>query len=151
MSEGISGVVHKQMPARTLIGLLAALTGVGLVALLDWSTGVEVSISIFYLAPIGLAVWFAGVWCGVCMSILAASVWLLLDVRGGSVYSHPFIPYWNALVRLGFFLLATFLLDRVRALTTNLKRWSTSGRRRWPPKWSSTNRPRRPLAKVRPV
>ena len=121
MSEGISGVVHKQMPARTLIGLLAALTGVGLVALLDWSTGVEISTSIFYLAPIGLAVWFAGVWGGVGVSLLAAAVWLLVDVGGGRVYSNPFIPYWNALVRLGFFLVATFLLDRVRALTTNLK------------------------------
>src|SRR6185436_3219987 len=56
-----------------------------------------------------------------CVSIIAAAVWLLLDVRGGNIYSHPYIPYWNALVRLGFFLLATFLLDRVRALTANLK------------------------------
>jgi PAS domain S-box-containing protein len=97
------------------------LSGVGLVALIDWSTGTEISTSIFYLAPIGLAVWFARAAGGVCVSLIAASVWLLLDVHGGNVYSHQVIPYWNALVRLGFFLLATYLLDRVRALTTNLK------------------------------
>jgi signal transduction histidine kinase len=121
MSAGDSDGHAKGDHASRLVGVLAGLAGVALVGLLDWMTGTEISLSILYLLPIGLTVWFAGQAAGVAVSLLAAGVWLTLDLQGGSLYSHPVIPYWNALVRLGFFLLTTFLLSRVRFLTTNLE------------------------------
>ena len=76
--------------------------------------------SILYLLPIGLSTWFGGLRSGLLVSFAATAVWLTLDSRGVS-YSRPFIPYWNALVRMGFFLLTALLLNRVRSLTLNLE------------------------------
>jgi PAS domain-containing protein len=72
------------------------------------------------LLPIGLAVWFGGLTTGVIMSAAAAGIWLVLDTFRESVYSHPWIPYWNAGVRLGFFVLTTVLLHRIRFFNQHL-------------------------------
>jgi PAS domain-containing protein len=118
--SGQVGIEQQDVP-RAVFGLLFGIAGIGLVGLLDWSTGVEVSLSILYLLPIGLSVWFVGKWAGIVLSMVAATVWLMLDSREGTPYTQPIIPYWNAIVRLGFFLLTTFLLDRVRFLTSDLE------------------------------
>ncbi|MBI4456082.1 MAG: hypothetical protein HY644_09310 [Acidobacteria bacterium] len=90
----------------TAIGLLLAL-GIGLV---DVTTGAELSFSIFYLIPVCLVVWLAGKKPGVFMSSVAAAIWLWADIVGGTLYTSALFPYWNALVRLGFFLIVTYLL-----------------------------------------
>jgi PAS domain-containing protein len=105
---------------KTAGGFLAGWIGVTLVGLLDWSTGTEISLSILYLLPIGLAVWFGGLATGLIVAAAAAGIWLVLDTFGGSVYSHPWIPYWNAAVRFGFFVLTTVLLHRIRFFNQHL-------------------------------
>jgi len=110
----------KASPPRRFVPCIAGLAGVGLVGLVDWWTGSEISLSILYLLPIGLTTWFGGLRSGLLVSFAATGVWLTLDSRGVS-YSRPFIPYWNALVRMGFFLLTALLLNRVRSLTLNLE------------------------------
>jgi diguanylate cyclase (GGDEF)-like protein len=42
-------------------------------------------------------------------------VWLFVDHTAGHVYGNWYIPVWNTAVRLGFFLVTTFLLDKVKA------------------------------------
>ncbi len=80
----------------------------------DFVTGVELSFSIFYLAPVVLVTWCAGRRLGVLMSVICAATWLFADVEGGHVYSHTLIPYWNAAVRLGFFLTVTVCLSLLK-------------------------------------
>ncbi len=99
---------------RTVIIVISVLL-VGAVATLDSATGSELSFSIFYLLPVSLAAWYVGGWSGPTISVLAAGTWFAIDAIDGGVYSSPFIPYWNAAVRLGFFVL-------VAALLTNLHR-----------------------------
>jgi len=100
---------------------LIGLSGLAFVGLLDWATGKEISFSILYLLPIGLAAWHGGWRVGAALSVLGASAWFGIDRLGGVIYSHAYIPYWNALVRFGFFLLITYLLTRVRLLTSRLE------------------------------
>ena len=45
--------------------------------------------------------------------------WLGVDIASGHDYSAPLIPFWNALVRLGFFILVAVLLASVRAHLRN--------------------------------
>ena len=47
---------------------------------------------------------------GIIISLISASAWLFVDLTNHASYSHPAIPYWNALVRLGFFLIVTLIL-----------------------------------------
>lgn len=89
---------------------MAAFVTVAALGVVDYLTGSELSFSIFYLLPVSLAAWFVGKRAGVLISALSALAWFIADVTGGRVYSHPAIPEWNALVRLGFFLIVTFTL-----------------------------------------
>jgi len=92
------------------------------VGALDYVTGVEVSFSIFYLVPIGLATWFAGARKGVWMACLGALMGGAMEYLGMARYSHFIILYWNAAVRLGVFLIVVFLLSSVRSWGYELAR-----------------------------
>jgi len=102
----------RRQPAWSLIaeGLLL----VGLIGYLDYVTGSEIAFSIFYAVPIVLMVWGMGWKAGLGFSILSASVWLWADLVSGKSYSYALIPYWNAVVRLGFFLVIGFILSALR-------------------------------------
>jgi PAS domain S-box-containing protein len=84
------------------------------VGYIDWLTGSEFAASVFYLPGIWLAAWFSGRWPGILMAALAAGVWLAAELAWGVQYSHPLIPYWNALVRLMIFTSFGLLTSEVK-------------------------------------
>jgi len=93
-----------------------------IVAFVDAITGVEISFSIFYLIPVLFAAYYMGDKGGIGASVMGAILWHISDVHvGGHVYSAPGIPYWNAVVRLGFFLVSSVLLVRLRSSIERLR------------------------------
>jgi signal transduction histidine kinase len=88
---------------------------IGLVGLLDYLTGPEISFSIFYLIPVSVVTWFVDRRVGVLASTASALAWLAADLWSGRTYSFAAVPYWNAVVRYGFFLIVTFTLSSLRA------------------------------------
>ncbi len=84
------------------------------VAVLDHVTGYELSFSVFYLLPIIVVSWQSQRWVGFAFCLLSASVWLLVDIMSNHAYSNDFIPAWNTMVRLGFFLVTTSLLVELK-------------------------------------
>jgi len=86
-----------------------------LAGLIDYLTGVEVSLSILYLLPVSLSAWFVGRRVSIVMSILGTIAWFLADFFSATRYSHPLIPYWNALVMFSFFLTTAVILSALRA------------------------------------
>jgi len=93
-----------------------------LLGALDYWTGFEISFSFFYLLPISLAAWVGGRKSGYIASIFSALVWLYANMQAGEVYSSPLVLYWNALTRLGFFMVVTILLAEMRKLLDH-ERW----------------------------
>jgi diguanylate cyclase (GGDEF)-like protein len=81
-----------------------------IVAFLDFSTGVELSFSIFYLIPIFLFTWAINGNIGIAVACISAGIWLAIEVISGPQYSNSFIYFWNAIIRLGFFLLPVLLV-----------------------------------------
>lgn len=92
---------------------------VALLGGLDYLTGYEISFSIFYLLPVAMVAWFVGRRAGILISAAAAASWLLAELLAGAVYTHPAIPLWNTLVRLGFFLIVTHILSTLRVAKEN--------------------------------
>ncbi len=86
-----------------------------ILGIVDYLTGPEISFSIFYLLPISLAAWFIGKREGIAMSAAGAASWLIADLLAGQLYSHPAIPYWNAAVRLGFFVIVTHTVSGLKS------------------------------------
>lgn len=94
--------------------LTLAMGGLIAVGVLDYYTGYEVSVSVLYLGPVAIAAWYAGRSRGVVMAFLSCLTWYYTDLAAGHTYSYPTIPAWNALVRLGFFLVTALLLAALR-------------------------------------
>lgn len=82
----------------------------------DFYTGSELAFSLFYLIPIVFVTWFAGKNLGLFISVMSCLVWLFAEALTGRSYSQPIIPYWNAVVRLGFFVIVTLLLPALKEL-----------------------------------
>lgn len=102
---------RKGQPIAVLLGLAS----LALVARLDYATGVEISFSIFYLIPVSIVAWYAGLWEGLVMCVICAAGWYTMDsIMGGHSYSNPVAPYWNAAVRLGFFFLFALTLSMLQ-------------------------------------
>lgn len=80
----------------------------------DLLTTTDLSLSIFYLGPISLAAWYGGRRDGLIFSALSAAAWYFAYVG----FNPPGIPIWvlvwNTLVRLGFFVINTLLLSKIR-------------------------------------
>jgi diguanylate cyclase (GGDEF)-like protein len=70
--------------------------------------------SLFYVGPVAVAAWYAGRWSGLAIAALSCVSWYIADLAAGSQYSHPAIPFWNAMVRFGFFLITGLLLTALR-------------------------------------
>ena len=105
------GFDHLPKPAVILVcaGLI------GIVGVLDYLTGYEISFGIFYFLPIFLATLALGRRAGVAASLLCAVVFFFADYLYRQSYPHPLILYWNAAVHLGFFLIVVFAVSALNA------------------------------------
>lgn len=92
---------------------LGILLVIGLGAI-DYHTGPEWSFSSFYLLPISLVAWCVGSNWGLFVSAASGLTWLAADLGAGHVYTHPFTPYWNMLVRLVSFVVVTYALSELK-------------------------------------
>lgn len=76
----------------------------------------DVSFTIFYLIPVGIAAWFIGIRSGVVLSVAAAVLCYAVDIKiSVEEHSNIFIPVWNGVSGLIFFLCFAFILYLLRA------------------------------------
>jgi signal transduction histidine kinase len=93
-----------------------------LVGLIDLVTGVAFSFSIFYLIPISLVAWYAGKSQALSVAVIGAVAWLWCDMQDIQRYTNQAIPYWNALVRFGFFVVVIYLISALKVLNDELEK-----------------------------
>jgi diguanylate cyclase (GGDEF)-like protein len=93
-----------------IVGLLLVV----LLGLINYITGYELSFSLFYLVPISLVAWFGGKKLGLVISAASAIAWFNADFINGHRYSNPSLYFWNTLIRLGVFLVITYLLSALQ-------------------------------------
>jgi PAS domain S-box-containing protein len=114
------GIEALRRRSRSFILALAFVLSLFL-GVIDYVTGPEFAFSIFYLLPIFLAGWFAGRSSGIWISVVCCLCWLEAELLWGTNYSTPLMPYWNAVARLGFFLIATYLLSALQRTAQDLE------------------------------
>ena len=93
-----------------MVGTLAVV----LVGLADYLSGNEINLSLFYLVPIVLVTWSVNFRAGLLISFLGTLSWLVAEYAAGHRYSHPLIYFWNTVIRLGFFVILTYLVAALR-------------------------------------
>ncbi len=91
-----------------------------LIGIVDYLTGTNISLSIFYLVPISLVAWYGTNKSGYIIAVAGAVIWLIIDISGLISAAGSPLPYWNALVRLGFFIITVILISRIKNLNARL-------------------------------
>jgi signal transduction histidine kinase len=92
------------------VGLVAA------IGIVDYFTGFELSLLVFYFIPVCLAVATIGWRFGTATAVLSVATWLFGDIAAGAKFSSPVVPGWNALIALGTYLIVVWLLASLIAL-----------------------------------
>src|SRR6516225_3512846 len=86
--------------------IAASLALVCLIGYIDFRTGYERSLSLFYLVPISLGTWFVGLPFGFAIAILSVVVWVASDLAAGI----PSVRLWNAGMTLASYFAFTVVL-----------------------------------------
>jgi len=90
-----------------------AITFMAAVAVLDFLTGPRLTLSLFYMMPIGLVAWNLGRRAGVGAAAVATTVGLVADLFGPGA-EQDLVPYLNSLVRFAFFVVVVQLLATLK-------------------------------------
>ena len=102
------------MTAKTALAI-----GTGMLLVLgyvDYASGYELSLSIFYLLPIMFTAWYGGRRPAMLLAVLSACVWLMADITAGHEYSRVFYFIWDMVMRLGFLLVLAYFITENRIL-----------------------------------
>ena len=98
--QGLS-VIQATAVAVVLVGLLAAA---------DRWLGKAISLSVFFLAPVGLATWYGNLRAGLALSILSGMTMVVLDMPLDAGLNARLGVLWNGAAHLGFFSIVSYLL-----------------------------------------
>ena len=96
------------------------------VALADYLTGYELTLSILYFGPLFICAWRCSLRQAVALSVFATAAWAVSDVLAGHHYSHPFYRWWEGGIKLVTWIMFVMLLTRLkRALERSDERFVT--------------------------
>ncbi|CAN5869261.1 hypothetical protein BH24DEI2_BH24DEI2_22770 [soil metagenome] len=98
------------------VTLMVSLVLIGFLGLVDYWTGPELSVAVFYLLPIVMTAWLVGGRWAMIVSAAGMLCWVWADFADGNTYTHPLIPYWNAALRFVYFVIVSYLTAFIRSL-----------------------------------
>ncbi len=91
------------------------------VGIADYLTGHAINVALFYLIPILFVTWFGDSITGLTAAVISSAVWFTCDRSSGHVYANEYIPYWNAAIHLGVFVVFSILLTKFRTIKERLE------------------------------
>jgi len=88
-----------------------------LVGTVDYfAVGQLLEFSVFFLLPVSFFTWFVNRKAGLIVSSAGAAIILGINLASPIHAAHPRVGYWNALVWLGFFLLISLTIAKLKVL-----------------------------------
>lgn len=85
-----------------------------LLGLIDFLTGYELSISVFYLIPVSIAAWYGNRQLVYIASVISAACWMIVEETAAQLYTQEWILYWNTATRLAFFIIVAYLITELK-------------------------------------
>jgi signal transduction histidine kinase len=89
-----------------------------LIGYIDYLTGYERSLLLFYLLPISLAAWFGNFAFGIAMAVACITAWVISDLASGI----PALGFWNIGMAFASYALFAAMLSKLRTLVRQLDR-----------------------------
>jgi diguanylate cyclase (GGDEF)-like protein len=97
----------------TVLGIVSIVSMI-IVGVIDYLTGSEISVSLFYLISIFVAAWFVGRRFAFVISLLSAIMWHIASYTLTDTHIYPAVAYWNTFVRFGFFIITAYLIATIK-------------------------------------
>ena len=113
----IDFLAKKPTPFIWTIALLLNL----IIGVIDYLTGYEIRIELFYLMPIGLLSWLVNRSAGIIMLVISTVTFMTAHILAGQVIVNYFIYSWNILVHVGFFIVVVYLISEEKTVSDNNK------------------------------
>lgn len=104
-------------PAAFTAGLVSVLV----IGLFDYLTGYEMSMFIFYAAPILAVAWFVDQKSAILLALIAGVIWWWADRLALHPYRWGWLQAWETLVRIGLFLFSAVSGAVIRAYYESTK------------------------------
>lgn len=105
-----------RFPRGMLLIVCVVLTGV--VGYVDYLTGYERSLLLFYLVPISMAAWFGGFVFSLAIAVVCILVWVLSNLASGI----PAVGFWNMGMAFACYVLFAGVLSKLATLVRDLDR-----------------------------
>jgi diguanylate cyclase (GGDEF)-like protein len=105
--------------------VIAGVAFVIILGVIDYISGYEIDLTLFYIFPIFGVVWYTDGQMGLVLAFASTVTWFIADFSAGLTYSHPSTYVWNAVLRLAFYLVVSWLgstLKRTYKLNQELAR-----------------------------
>ena len=113
----IDCLAKKSKPFIWAIALLLNL----IIGVIDYLTGYEIGVEVFYLMPIGLLSWLVNRRAGIIMSVISTATIMTSNLFAGKVIQNYLIEYWNIFVCFGFFIVVVDLISEEKIISDNNK------------------------------
>ena len=107
--------VRNAWPRMSAVGMIGILAFIALISILDYSSGYETDVFVFYFLPVAVAAWSGSSYHGYATAILAAVAWHTVDRLSGHPYAAASSIWWNTGIRLLSFLIIGHDVARIRA------------------------------------
>jgi diguanylate cyclase (GGDEF)-like protein len=85
-----------------------------LIATADYCLGQSISLSVFYLLPVGISAWYGSIRVGLALSLICSTVMVLLEAPMNPGLAAELTDLWNGAAHLGFFSIVAYLLNRLK-------------------------------------
>jgi signal transduction histidine kinase len=109
--------LQKAMLRRNIL-ITTCFSLVAIIGYIDYLTGYERSLLLFYLLPISLAAWFGNFVFALIVVFVSVTVWKLSDLAAGI----PAVGLWNAVTAFLSYALFAGVLSKLRSLVLELDR-----------------------------
>jgi diguanylate cyclase (GGDEF)-like protein len=95
----------RSKPFWVIVGVVLVI----ILGIIDYSSGYELNLSLFYLIPIFIVVWYTDGRMGLVFSFASTVVGFLANYFAGQTYSNPTIFVSNMVLHLSFYLVVAWL------------------------------------------
>src|SRR6516164_4163477 len=108
---------HRLKISRTSLAI-ASLILSGVIGYVDYVTGYEHSMLLFYFLPISLAAWFGNFAFGITIVIVCVATWVVADLASGI----PALGFWNIGMAFASYVLFAGVVSKLGTLVRELDR-----------------------------